>query len=216
MKVTMFSSLRRCARPALGAALLLWMAGASAQMFKWVDAKGVVHYSDTPPPPDQKKVELKAPGGGADLELPYVLAEAVRSHPVTLYTAASCNACDQGRAMLRERGIPFSEKTVASNEDQQKLKEAGSTGQVPLLLVGRDKLIGFEATAWNRALSDAAYPLQAMLPATYRQPAAAPAAPARAPSAPARPAARNDDAGARERAEAARRTNPNAPPGFQF
>jgi glutaredoxin len=170
-------NLTRCA--ALGLALLLCSAGAGAQMFKWTDAKGVVHFSDQPPPPNSK-VETKSFGGGGDqAALPYALAAAARNSPVTLYTSADCSACDQGRALLQQRGIPFAEKTVTSNDDQQKLSEAGSPGQLPLLLVGGNKRIGFEAGAWNETLSNAAYPQQRLLPANYQYPAALPAAPAR-------------------------------------
>lgn len=172
-------NLTRCA--ALGLALLLCAAGASAQMFKWTDAKGVVHFSDQPPPVNSK-VETKSFGGGGggdQAALPYALAAAARNSPVTLYTTADCSACDQGRALLQQRAIPFAEKTVTSNDDQQKLREAGSPGQLPLLLVGGNKRIGFEAGAWNETLSNAAYPKQRLLPANYQQPAALPAAPAR-------------------------------------
>lgn len=164
----------------LGLALLLCTTGASAQMFKWTDAKGVVHFSDQPPPPgSDRKVEQKAFGGsGERTQLPYALAEAVRKSPVVLYTTPACVACDQGRTMLMQRGIPFAEKTVVSNDDQVKLAEAGGTGQVPLLLVGGAKRIGFDAGSWSDALNDAAYPKQRMLPRNYQNPAAEPAAPA--------------------------------------
>jgi glutaredoxin len=220
MKVDVISTIRRCAHPALGAALLLCMAGASAQMFKWVDAKGVVHYSDTPPPPSQKKIEVKPfTGGGPAVELPYALAEAVRNNPVTLYTTADCNACDQARTLLQVRGVPFAEKTVNSNDDQQKLKEAGSPGQLPLLLVGGSKLIGFEAGAWNQALSDADYPAQRILPPTYQNPRAEAAAPPKGPSAQALARAAARAAAAADAAETARLNReppPDVPPGFQF
>jgi glutaredoxin len=215
MKVEMKTSI-------LGVALLLCMAGAGAQVFKWVDEKGVVHYSDTPPPPSQKKVELKSfSGGGAGADLPFELAEAVRNFPVTLYTTSQCGACDQGRGLLQARGIPFSEKTVSTNDDQKKLSEAGSAGQLPLLVVGSNKLIGFESGAWNQALSDAAYPAERVLPANYQyakaESAAPPRAPAPDPQAQARAAAR---AAAEAEAEAARRRKQappsDTPPNFQF
>jgi glutaredoxin len=198
----------------LGLALLLCAFGAGAQMYKWTDAKGVVHYSDQPPAAKGAKVETKAlPSGARQVELPYTLAEAVRRNPVVLYTTSDCGACDDGRALLTQRGIPFAEKTVKSNDDQQKLKEAGSDGQLPLLTVGRDKRVGFEATAWNEALNNAAYPKQKMLPRNYQYPAAVSAAPPR-------PLARNE-APDREPDAAAKPKAPpppdeTAPPGFRF
>lgn len=194
-----------------GLVLLLAAAGASAQMYKWKDAKGVVHFSDQPPPDRAAKVEKKSFDSGArDASLPYALAEAARRNPVVLYTTDDCKACDQGRALLHQRGVPFVEKTVNSNEDQQKLKEAGSSGQLPLLVVGGSKRIGFEATAWNEALTSASYPAQRRLPASYKNPAAVPAAPV-----PEHPLA------SEVVAEPAPRLKPppkpaDAPPGFKF
>ena len=199
----------------LGLVLLLCAAGASAQMYKWTDAKGVAHFSDQPPPGSDRKVEQKAFGASAErMQLPYALAEAARKSPVVLYTTAACVACDQGRKMLQKRGIPFAEKTVASNEDQQKLAEAGSDGRVPLLLVGGAKLIGFDSGAWNDALSDAAYPKRRMLPPNYQNPVAESAAPA--PAEVDRPLARDvavpDAPPSRPKAPPPSDT----PPGFRF
>lgn len=207
----------------IACALLLCASAANAQLFKWVDAKGVVHYGDSAPP-DRKARELKTGAGAADSpRLPYALAEAARRHPVTLYTTAACAGCDQGRALLRARGIPFAEKTVASAADRQQLRDAGSPGELPLLLVGHARLVGFEPGAWGQALGDAAYPAEAMLPANYRQAQAVAAAPAvaKAPAAaPAQPASSDGAAeGAAEkkrRAPAARSAKPDSPPGFQF
>jgi glutaredoxin len=197
----------------LGLALLLSAAGAGAQMYKWTDAKGVVHYSDRPPPAKGARVETRAFAGGAGpADLPYGLAEAVRSNPVVLYTTSDCDACDEGRALLKQRGIPFSEKTVKSNDDQQVLKEAGSDGQLPLLVVGSTKRIGFEPGAWNAALTGAAYPKQKMLPGNYQYPAAVSAAPAR-------PLARNMVRDQEPDAAAKAKAPPppdDAPPGFRF
>jgi glutaredoxin len=192
----------------LGLALLLCAAGAQAQMYKWTDAKGVVHFSDQPPAGDAKVETRSFAGGAPQADLPYALAEAARANPVVLYTTPDCAACDEGRALLKQRGIPFAEKTVKSNDDQQKLKQAGSDGQLPLLVVGSNKRVGFEPGAWNEALTGAAYPKQNILPGNYRYAAAAPAAPARA-------VVRNQEPDA-----AAKRKAPpppdDAPPGFRF
>lgn len=213
MRLEMIVTVRRCA----AAVLLLCAASAGAQMFKWVDAKGVVHYSDQPPPAQQAKVELKAPSSGASAPaLPFELASAARTHPVVLYTTGTCGACDQGRALLTARGVPFAERTVNSAADQEKLKQAGSLGRLPLLQVGHTSLVGFEEGNWNSALSAAAYPQQNMLPKNYTYAKAEPAAPP--PPAP-------PSAGTLARANAAKAAAElplkkppplNAPPNFQF
>ncbi|PWF46785.1 glutaredoxin family protein [Massilia glaciei] len=203
----------------LGAALLLCAGGASAQLFKWVDAKGTVHFSDTPPPDKAKALKVKSFSGveGAT-PLPYELAQAARGHPVTLFTTAPCAPCDAGRTHLNARGIPFSEKTVTTVEDQAKMTAAGGTGTMPLLLVGPSKLAGFDPGAWDAALTNADYPLKSQLPRTYRNPAAAAAAPPPPKPTPSELAAAK---AAIDAAAEARRPKPAAPavppkPGFQF
>jgi glutaredoxin len=176
------------------AASVLLLAGAAAgaaaaDTYKWKDAKGVLHFSDQPPPPSVAKVEVKSYAGGPQTSgLPFELAEAVRNAPVTLYAATPCVPCDQGRALLQSRGIPYAEKTVGKTQaDQAALQQAANTDQVPVLLVGRSRHVGFEAGTWNNALNAAAYPEKSLLPANYVPSSASPAA-APQPSAPATPA----------------------------
>jgi glutaredoxin len=163
-------------------AALLCAASASAQVYKWKDAKGLTHFSDAPPPPTVRQAEVKTYAGGeGGPVLPYVLVQAARNNPVTLYTASLCGPCDQARSFLQRRGIPYSEKSISNGEDQKKLKEAGGDGQLPFLLVGHRKLAGFLASAWNAALDAASYPSESVLPRGYQFAQTTPAAP-RAPA----------------------------------
>lgn len=214
MRLETIVTVRRCA----AAVLFLCAASAGAQMFKWVDAKGVVHYSDQPPPAQQSKVELKTPSSGASAPaLPFELASAARTHPVLLYTTATCGACDQGRALLKARGVPFAERTVNSAADQEKLKQAGSLGRLPLLQVGHTSLVGFEEGNWHAALSAAAYPQQSMLPKNYIYAKAEPAAPL-PPAPPSAETLARANAAKAAAAELDLKKPPpvNAPPNFQF
>jgi glutaredoxin len=199
-------------------------AAAQGQVYKWKDAAGVVHYSDTPPARGQVQVLRPDSGPAATPSLPYELARAAQNHPVTLYTTARCDACDQGRALLRSRGIPFAEKTVTTAEDQLQLHRIGGKDELPLLVVGRRQVTGFRAGAWNEALDSASYPRKTMLPPRYQTGAVEAAAPApplptlpvpppRAPAAPAPDAA----AAQAERQQPRQPQQPKkTPPGFQF
>lgn len=152
--------------------------GAQAQLYKWVGADGKVNYSDTPPPADAKKVETKSLSGGVpNLNLPADLAAAVAQNPVVLYTAPSCAPCNEGRTLLKQLGIPFSEKTINSNEDIDKLKQVGGDTQLPLLIISKSKFRGFDSAEWRVALSSAGYPESNKLPKDYRFPPAEAAAP---------------------------------------
>jgi len=169
---------RRLTAAVLGLALLMIAEAAAAQVYKWKDEHGATHYGDTPPP--RVKSDLLDTGTPVPARapvLPYELARAVQAAPVVLYTTARCDGCDQGRALLRARGIPFSERTVNTGEDQQQLERAnGGKSELPLLLVGSRRIAGFQAAAWQDALSAAAYPRQKMLPPSYQFAAPVPAA----------------------------------------
>lgn len=155
------------------------MSPAYAELYKSIGPDGKVTYSDMPPP-SAARIEKKSIGAANTLtaNLPYELAQAAGKHPVTLYTAAQCSPCEEGRQLLSKRGIPFQEKTVNTTADAAKVKQAtGADGGLPVLTVGRNTHVGFEAAAWNGALTSAGYPDQNRLPSNYRNPAAEAAAP---------------------------------------
>ena len=154
--------------------LLLAGTASAAEMFRWVDADGKVHYTDAPPPPTAKNVQQKKLGDKAgSAQIPYVLQQAVKNFPVTLYSNECGDACTKAKALLGKRGIPFTEKNPEKNAaDAESLKKvAGGTLTVPLLLVGTSVLKGFEEDGWNSALDLAGYPKDSLLPKSATSPA---------------------------------------------
>nr|WP_052170892.1 glutaredoxin family protein [Massilia sp. JS1662] len=191
-------------------------AAAHGQTYKWKDAAGVTHYSDTPPARGAAQVLRQDSRPEAAPSLPYELARAAKLHPVTLYTTARCDACDQGRALLRSRGIPFAEKTVNTAEDREQLHRAGGKDELPLLVVGNRQVTGFTAGAWNEALDAASYPRKSILPPGYRTGASEAAAPVPPPRLPA-PLAPDAAAAQAERQQPRQQPQPKKmPPDFQF
>lgn len=192
---------------------LVVSASAQAQLYKWVGPDGKITYSDTPPPASAKKVEEKSvtTNSASTAGMSFELAEAVRNHPVTLYTTNNCEACDSGRTILTGRGVPFTEKTVTSNDDIARLKQAGGTQQLPFLTIGSKKQTGADPDAWNAALTAAGYPATNQLPRNYKNPAPQAAAPKKTVEP--KPAATSETPAApSDRPPAAG----NAPPGFRF
>ena len=198
--------------------MLCCSAGAQAQLYKSVGPDGKVTYSDTPPPAAKgSRVQTKPlAGGGNAVDLPFELAEAARGNPVVLYTTKNCVPCDDGKKLLGERGVPFTEKTVNTGEDMAQFKKVSSDGQLPVLLIGRSKERGYEPSAWNTALSAAGYPESNKLPKTYRNPPPEAVAPVEKPpltkDAPGANRTTENSTGATE----APPPTGNAPPGFRF
>ena len=159
-------------------------ATAQTSVYRWVDKDGKVHFSDTPPPEEAKSVSQKRLGGGytEEAQLPYATQMAVKRNPVTLYTASGCGTpCDRGRDLLSNRGVPFSERNAGgSNAEREALVKLAGSAEVPLLMVGENKLRGYDEDQWNSALDGGGYPRTRLpsQPATVPQQAAASPRPA--------------------------------------
>ncbi len=145
-----------------GLVLATLCSAAFAQMYRWVDRDGRVHYTQTPPPADAKSVQKKALGAGSAAPaagLPYATQEAARKYPVSLYTTPDCGApCDQARSLLVKRTVPFEEISVQRANEIENLKTISGGTKVPVLVVGSQKQAGFLEDAYSALLDTAGYP----------------------------------------------------------
>lgn len=180
--------------------LIYWATAAFAQpVYRVVGPDGRVTFSDTPPAEPGANTKATsgkaAPGGAANNTLAFELRQVVNKFPVTLYTGENCTPCQAVRSMLTTRGVPFTEKTVSTNDDIQALQRLSGDNTLPFGTIGGQQLKGYSDSEWTQFLNAAGYPAASTLPSGYRQPAATPmvavaAAPVAAPAArPAVPAA---------------------------
>jgi glutaredoxin len=176
--------------------------GAQAQnVYRILGPDGKVTFSDRPPaettaPPARSAATpaaATASPSAANGALPYELRQVANRFPVTIYTGNDCAPCGSLRNLLTSRGVPYTERTVASNEDIAALQRLSGSTSLPFGTIGGQQLVGFSDAEWIQYLDAAGYPKQSQLPSNYRQPAPAPlvaakpveAAPAPAPKAPA-------------------------------
>jgi hypothetical protein len=183
----------------LTALVLLLSLPAQAETYRWVDSEGKVHYSDTPPPPAARNIKRQSspPKPAATQQLPYELQQAAKNFPVTLYVTDCGESCSYARQLLAKRGIPHTELDPTDALTYEKLKKVtGGTAVVPVVLVGRQVLKGFDEQSWNAALDAAGYPKTAIAKITPTKPTK-PAAPPQEPQ----PAEQGEEAGQTEDAE---------------
>ena len=168
-------------------AIAAWAAAALAQQYRWVDEKGRVHYTDTPPPPSAKSAQKKNLRGNAvGAQESFELSQAVKSAPVTLYSAPECqDLCQMARDVLNKRGIPFAEVSVTDEAKIAELKRVSGGMRVPVMVIGAQVETNVNPDAYNRALDLAGYP-RAGVAASRNQ--AAPPPPPPAPAQPSAPA----------------------------
>jgi glutaredoxin len=156
--------------------LTLPLAPALAQ-YKVVQPDGSITYTDRPPSDANARVtplSRNATPLAPESALPLELRQAVQRFPVTLYTSADCPPCDNGRRYLQARGVPYSERRVATEEDAAALDRLIGGRTVPSLMVGAQPLRGLSETDWTAYLDAAGYPRESKLPRNWQPPAPLP------------------------------------------
>jgi glutaredoxin len=144
----------------LVAVLLVFALPVSADIYRWIDSQGKVHYSDNPPPDaaaKQIKVKTNSIEGTA---IAYTADDAPLAQAkdrVRIFTAAWCGYCKRAKAYLSARGIPFEEIDVETTErGRSEFAQIGGRG-VPVIFVGTQRMDGFDAQALGAMLSAAHY-----------------------------------------------------------
>ena len=139
--------------------LLCVAATVNAQPYRWIDEKGRVQYSDTPPPPGAKDVQKKRLRDNVSVQGSYEFDKAMRESPVTLYSHPDCKEpCQIARGVLNKRGVPFREVVVDDQPKQDELRRVSGGIYVPVLVVGEQVETTISAQAYDRALDLAGYP----------------------------------------------------------
>jgi glutaredoxin len=155
--------------------MVLTIAGlAPAEVYKWVDENGVIHFTDSPPQdvgsirkvesiqsfksksqvglrPERETRKIRSnkyPAQGSAGE-----AKKSKRPSVELYTTSWCPYCDLARDFFRSRGISFTEydiekDTTAARRKKQLDKRKG----VPFAVVNGQRIHGFSETAYEKAL----------------------------------------------------------------
>jgi glutaredoxin len=161
-------------------AALFLPASALAQMFKWTDDEGVIHFTDDPHDAarnDKKNEEIK--GEITIIEAPEFTEEAsktAKSRPVShakkskksgskkrcevinqsveLYTIRGCKPCRRAEAHLRELGVFFKTNDVTLDPSlEQTMKRKGIPARgYPVLAAGKKVMVGFSKKGYNSLL----------------------------------------------------------------
>jgi glutaredoxin len=166
------------------AVALLAAATASAQ-YKVVAPDGRVTYTDRPgDAPAGSRISRVGHEGAAEpstapstlASLPFELRQVAERFPVTLYAAADCAPCDRGRQLLQQRGIPYLERRVQTEEDLAALERLAGARTLPVLAVGGQISRGWLESEWVGNLDLAGYPARSQLPRGWQPPPVTPLA----------------------------------------
>jgi glutaredoxin len=139
----------------------------ASEVFRWLDERGSVHYSDQPPPPSAKQIlKVRSKGNVVDVDKESFDTRRARDkNPVVLYASACGPLCDQARDHLTQRGIPFTLKDPSKEpEIAVELKKLAGALEVPVIVIGKIHQKGFDMNSWDSLLDSAGYPKTALIP----------------------------------------------------
>lgn len=166
------------------------LAAPALAQYKVVQPDGSVTYTDRPPTSSATGTVIAIGRRGfagaaatSDSTLPLELRQAASRYPVTLYTGANCPPCDEGRKLLQQRGIPYTERRVLTEDDAVALAQLSGGRTLPSLTIGAQPLRGWNAPDWASYLDAAGYPRESRLPRGWQPAPVTPLAPRAAASA---------------------------------
>ena len=133
---------------------------AVADVYKWSDAQGRVHYSDSAPPDTkahQVRLKINSIQGPAVVSTLGSSGAAKAKDKVRIYTAVWCGYCKKAKAHLAAKRVPFDEVDVEASEGaRSEFARIGGRG-VPVILVGNQRMDGFSADELDAMLAAAGW-----------------------------------------------------------
>ncbi len=139
---------------------------AAAEIYKWVDDKGEMHISDSPPPGAKSPGEMKvykdrqednldtAPVPARKNEESRPALERKNKADVVLYTTSWCPYCRKARDYLRSRGVDFIEYDIEKDKEAAvRKRQLDNRGGVPFAIINGRSISGFSESAYERALT---------------------------------------------------------------
>lgn len=142
--------------------LVLPFGMAAADIYKWVDENGRVHFGDAPA--TVQKTETVDLSHINTYNAPSkIFIDETLAHPtdttnkqarVIVYSASWCGVCVKAKNWLKANGISFQEYDIEKSDrgkrDYKKLKGRG----VPIILVGQQRMNGFSPSYMQQMLKN--------------------------------------------------------------
>lgn len=132
-----------------------------AEIYSWLDKKGVRHYSDIspgrgeniidlqvfdtePPPPPPVKKDTNSSAADTTINT---------SKSVLMYVEPDCDECARARAFFNSSKIRLFEMDIASDKAAAAAFARIGGSRVPLIIIGKSRIEGFDQPAIIKALA---------------------------------------------------------------
>ena len=128
--------------------LMLCAIDGYTEIYKWIDEKGKVHFSDKKPR-DLESEEIKLRINTYE-SVSYDTSIFNTGKKVVMYSTDWCAYCKKAKKYFVSKGIPFTEYDIEKNSEARKqYKQMGATG-VPVILVGNKRMNGFSEEGFEK------------------------------------------------------------------
>jgi glutaredoxin len=132
-----------------------------AEIYKWTDKNGVIHYSQNKP--DEIAVEefqiksYKTVLIEENIDIDNTDAEEIKKKParlrrkkVVMYSAEWCGVCKQAKRHFRKNNVRYTNYDIDKNSNAKKrFAKMGGKG-VPVILIGKKRMNGFSAGGFDQ------------------------------------------------------------------
>ena len=129
----------------------------NADLYKWIDDKGTVHYGDNPP----EKARLKKISGAISsfttvnvekfrFDAKLVTSSDGGAPSVIIYSTSWCGYCKKAKKYFNKNNIKFTEYDIENNSRARKQYKKMNGRGVPLILVGKKRMNGFSESGFKR------------------------------------------------------------------
>lgn len=147
--------------------LFSFSSGKAGEIYKWVDKNGKTHYSDKAPAEQELQPLKLQPLNIADT--PSAINRDEPDHPdktendihekpkkwkkptVTMYGASWCGYCKKAREYFARNRIKYREYDIEKSEKGRREYKKMNGKAVPIILVGKQKLQGFNPQKFEKA-----------------------------------------------------------------
>lgn len=137
--------------------LLLFAQTAAAEIFKWTDAEGNLHFSDTPPEQTRvKKITVKPNSYKSvqDIQSTGQLTNKRNNAPtqktVLMYSAEWCGVCRKAKRYFKKNRIPYRDFDIDKNQQAKQRYKALNAHGIPVIFVNDMRLNGFSVAQFER------------------------------------------------------------------
>ena len=125
-----------------------------AQIYKWKDADGKVHFGDKKPANKKaENIQLKINTYKSVTIDSAILKDTQKTNSnknVSMYSAAWCGVCKKAKKYFNKNSISYVEYDIDKDKAARKrYKEMGATG-VPVIFIGDRRMNGFSASSFER------------------------------------------------------------------